>query len=85
MNLIIFITFAVILISVLLGIFCLIIFKNFIQRIVVLDTITTASSGLILLLAYYFKSNYILDIAIVYAILSFGITIIIAKYKESQI
>ena len=52
------------------------------SKAVVLDVITTLSTGILLILALVFHSALLLDIALVYAILSFAAVLVVARYLE---
>ncbi len=54
-------------------------------KAVVLDVITTLVTGVIVLLAIVFEEAFLLDIALVYAILSFSAVIVVARYLERGI
>ena len=52
------------------------------SKAVVLDVITTVSTGILVVLALVFRSALLLDIALVYAILSFAAVLVVARYLE---
>lgn len=54
------------------------------DRIVGIDTINMMVVGVIGVLAVYFKNGLYLDIAIVYAVLAFLETVVIARYMEGR-
>ncbi len=54
------------------------------DRIVSIDTMNMMVVGVIALFALYFKNSLYLDIAIVYGVLAFLETIIIARYMEGR-
>lgn len=54
------------------------------DRIVGIDTMNMMVVGMIALLALYFGNSLYLDIAIVYGVLAFLETIIIARYMEGR-
>lgn len=54
------------------------------DRIVGIDTMNMMVVGIIALLALYFGNSLYLDIAIVYGVLAFLETIIIARYMEGR-
>ena len=51
-------------------------------KAIVLDVLTTLVTAVIVLLALIFKSVFLLDIALVYAILSFAAVLVVARYLE---
>ncbi len=51
-------------------------------KAIVLDVLTTLTTAVIVLLALIFKSVFLLDIALVYAILSFAAVLVVARYLE---
>ncbi|MEN8155678.1 MAG: monovalent cation/H+ antiporter complex subunit F [Bacteroidota bacterium] len=55
------------------------------DRVVALDVLTISSIGLIVLLAHFLGRKIILDVSIVYAILSFIGVIVVAKYLEKSL
>jgi len=55
------------------------------DRVVSLDTMNVIITGIIVLLAMLFENELYLDIAIVYGVLAFLETIIIAKYMEAKV
>lgn len=55
------------------------------DRIVGIDTINMMVVGIIAVLALYFESSLYLDIAIVYGVLAFLETVIMARYMEGTL
>jgi len=54
------------------------------DRVVALDTVNTLVVGMMIGLGAYYEQVIFIDIAIVYAILSFVTTLIIARYIENS-
>ncbi len=54
------------------------------DRVVSLDTMNMIIVGVIGMLALFFENELFLDIAIVYAILSFFETVVFARYMEAK-
>ena len=54
------------------------------DRVVALDTVNTLVVGIMIALGAYYLEVIFIDIAIVYAILSFVTTIFIARYMEQS-
>ncbi len=54
-------------------------------KAIVLDVLTTLVTAVIVLLALLFHSSFLLDIALVYAILSFAAVLVVARYLERGI
>ena len=54
------------------------------DRVAALDTMNVMLTGLIVVLAYIFNRSIYLDIALVYALLSFLETIVISRYLEGR-
>ena len=54
------------------------------DRVAALDTMNVMLTGLIVVLAYVFNRSIYLDIALVYALLSFLETIVISRYLEGR-
>ncbi|AEC50961.1 putative monovalent cation/H+ antiporter subunit F [Pyrococcus sp. NA2] len=53
-----------------------------VDRLVAVDIMTTITVGLMVLLALYYKRMIFLDVALVYAVLSFAGVIAFARYLE---
>lgn len=79
---IIYISLIIITAAVLLSFISLIKGKSLSEKMVALDVITTIVSGLLLIISFLTDSSFVLDIAIIYAILSFGAVIVVARYYE---
>ncbi len=71
-------------IGVLLSAYRLVKGPSTMDRIVSIDTMNMMVVGVIALFALYFKNSLYLDIAIVYGVLAFLETIIIARYMEGR-
>lgn len=54
------------------------------DRVVALDAMTTTTSGVMVLYGVLTEQSVIIDVALVYAILSFVATLYIAKYLEKK-
>lgn len=54
------------------------------DRVVAMDVVTTVTVGLLVILAYYFGRGIYVDVAFVYAILSFVGVLAIARYLEGE-
>jgi len=54
------------------------------DRVVALDTMNMIIVGVIGLLALFYKNELFLDIAIIYAILSFFESVVFARYMEAK-
>ena len=61
----------------------LIIGKGRLNRIMALDTLTTISTSLLMVISIYSGERLFLDVAIVYAILAFTSVIAVAKYCDA--
>ncbi|RLF50573.1 MAG: cation:proton antiporter [Thermoplasmata archaeon] len=72
----------ILLISILLAAIRLILGPTVPDRVVGLDTINTLVIVLMILFGAYYREIIYIDVAIVYALLSFVTTILIAKYLE---
>lgn len=53
--------------------------KRFTDKLVAVNIITTLSLNAICMLAVYFKEDYVLDIALIYALLSFTAVVVLTK------
>ncbi len=71
-------------IGVLLSAYRLVKGPSTMDRIVSIDTMNMMVVGVIALFALYFRNSLYLDIAIVYGVLAFLETIIIARYMEGR-
>ncbi len=76
------ISMIILLISILLAAIRLILGPTVPDRVVGLDTINTLVIVLMILFGAYYREIIYIDVAIVYALLSFVTTILIAKYLE---
>jgi multicomponent Na+:H+ antiporter subunit F len=56
-----------------------------VEKMAALDMLTTLITGLLLVVSLIFDKAFILDIAIVYAILSFGAVVVVARYREGGV
>ena len=72
----------ILLISILIAAIRLILGPTVPDRVVGLDTINTLVIVLMILFGAYYREIIYIDVAIVYALLSFVTTILIAKYLE---
>lgn len=54
------------------------------DRVVALDTVNTIIVGMMVAFGAYLEEVVFVDIAVVYALLSFGATMFIARYIESH-
>ena len=79
---IIYISLGIIITAICLTFISLIKGKGLSEKMVALDVITTIITSLLLLTGFLANNAFVLDIAIVYAILSFGAVIVVARYYE---
>ncbi|MQY76632.1 MAG: cation:proton antiporter [Spirochaeta sp.] len=68
--------------AALLALYKLVTFKEASKKVLVLDVLTTLITGVLVLLSLVFDSSFLLDIALVYAILSFAAVLVVARYLE---
>jgi multicomponent Na+:H+ antiporter subunit F len=85
MNIIHAVTMALIVLGGIIGTIALLKSRIALEKMVALDVITTLMTGMLLVISLIFKRPFILDIAIVYAILSFGAVMVVARYREGGI
>lgn len=71
--------------SALLAVYMLVTLKVFSQKLAALDVLTTLITGAIVILSVVFESYLLLDIALIYAILSFTVLLLAARYLERGI
>ena len=55
------------------------------NRAMALDTLSTVTTSLLMILAIKLENTFFLDIAIVYAILAFSAVVVIARYIEKGV
>jgi multicomponent Na+:H+ antiporter subunit F len=55
------------------------------SKVVVLDVITTLTTGVLVIFSALFDTPFLLDIAVVYAILSFAAVLLVSRYLERSI
>ncbi len=79
------ILFAILLSAIILGLYRLIKGPTNADRMVALDILTTSTVVLIAFLAWYFGRIIYLDIALVYAALSFIAVIVLGRYLEGGV
>jgi len=65
-----------------LAVIKLITFKKATGKAVVLDVLTTLVTAVLVILSVVFDSGFLLDIALIYAILSFAAVLAAARYLE---
>lgn len=63
--------------------------KRFTDKLVAVNLVTTLSLNAIMMLAVFFKEDYVLDIALIYALLGFAAVAVLTKllgekYKEEK-
>ncbi len=68
--------------AALLALYKLVTFKEASKKVLVLDVLTTLITGVLVVLSLVFDSSFLLDIALVYAILSFAAVLVVARYLE---
>ncbi len=68
--------------AALLALYKLLTFKEASKKVLVLDVLTTLITGVLVVLSLVFDSHFLLDIALVYAILSFAAVLVVARYLE---
>ena len=68
--------------AALLALYKLVTFKEASKKVLVLDVLTTLITGVLVVLSLVFDSAFLLDIALVYAILSFAAVLVVARYLE---
>ena len=78
------VVFSLVGIGVLFSTLRLIIGKAAFDRVVALDTFNVIVTALIVFLAFFFKNELYLDIALAYGILSFLETIVFARFLEGR-
>jgi multicomponent Na+:H+ antiporter subunit F len=82
MTVVLIVVFSILGLAAVLGIIKLITAKETSWKAVVLDVLTTLSAAVLLLLAFVLDSDFLMDIALVYAVLSFAAVLVVARYME---
>ena len=85
MTVVQYVTVGLLALGALVGTIALIRAKVAMEKMVALDMLTTLTTGLLLVVSLIVGNVFILDIAIVYAILSFGAVLVVARYREGGI
>jgi multicomponent Na+:H+ antiporter subunit F len=76
------IIFLILAAAAMLALYKLVTFKEASKKVLVLDVLTTLITGVLVVLSLVFDSSFLLDIALVYAILSFAAVLVVARYLE---
>ena len=82
MTVVLIVVFLFLWLAAVLGVIKLITAKETSWKAVVLDVLTTLSAAVLLLLAFVLESDFLMDIALVYAVLSFAAVLVVARYME---
>ncbi len=85
MNIVTGITLIILSIGAIIGLIALLKMKLVVEKMVVLDVLTTLVTGVLVVVSLIFQASFILDIALIYAILSFGAVLVVARYTERGI
>ena len=78
----IYVFFGIIILAILLAMVRLFIGPTTPDRVVALDTLTTISTALLVLLGWYFERYIYIDVALIYAVLGFVGVLTVARYFE---
>ena len=81
----IIVVFAILGIAGLLAFYKLITFRESSFKAVVLDVLAALITGVLVILSFTFNSSLLLDIALIFAILSFAVVLTVARYLEKGI
>ena len=82
MNIVTWISIGFLSLGIIIGLIALLKMKLVVEKMVVLDVITTLVTGALVVVSLIFKSSFVLDITLIYAILSFGAVLVVARYTE---
>jgi multicomponent Na+:H+ antiporter subunit F len=63
----------------------LFVFKKTAERVVVVDGLTTLITGFLVVLSFILHTPFILDIALIYAVLAFAAVFVFARYLEGGV
>ena len=69
----------------LLAVIRLIFVREASSKAVVLDVLTTVLTGSLVLLSWVTGSSFLLDVAMIYAVLSFAAVLLVARYLERSL
>lgn len=69
----------------LLAVIRLILVREASSKAVVLDVLTTVLTGSLVLLSWVTDSSFLLDVAMIYAVLSFAAVLLVARYLERSL
>lgn len=76
---------AVVAIAALGAVYLLIALKGTPNKVVVLDVVTTTTTAALVVFSALFNTPFILDIAVVYAILSFAAVLLVSRFLERSL
>ncbi len=82
MNIVTGITLFILSVGAIIGLIALLKMKLVVEKMVVLDVLTTLVTGVLVVISLVFRASFVLDIALIYAILSFGAVLVVARYTE---
>ncbi len=68
--------------AAILALYKLVTFKEASKKMLIIDFLSTLITGVLVLLSLFFGSSFLLDIALVYAILSFAVVLVVVRYLE---
>lgn len=85
MTVILAVVFGILGAAAVVGVWAIIAMRKPVEKMVGLDVITTLVSGVLLVVAVVSGSQLILDIVLVYAVLSFGAVVVLARFRERGI
>jgi len=77
--------FSILGVGAVIGLYALVRMKLSIEKMVSLDVLTTLIAAVLLILALVSGKSFILDIAIIYAVLSFGAVLVVARHREGGV
>ncbi|HGY54584.1 MAG TPA: cation:proton antiporter [Caldithrix abyssi] len=78
----IYVFFGIIIVAIVLAMIRLILGPTTPDRVVALDTLTTISTALLVLLGLFFERFIYIDVALIYAVLGFVGVLTVARYFE---
>ena len=76
---------SVLLFNIVLASVKLVVSGNLPVKVVILDVLTTVVTGLLVLLGIIFDSEFLLDIALIYAVLAFASVLVVARTMEKGV
>ena len=85
MNPVVLILGGVLLLNIFLTVVKLLLPGSLPVKIVILDVLTTVITGVLVFISFIFNLEFLLDIALVYAVLAFAAVLVVSRYMEKGV